>query len=55
MDVYYGELLRNKEIEMPEALQHIEEEGNYSEEAVRSVLKEYYDVDLDDVLRKMNV
>lgn len=55
MDVYYGDLLRNKEIEMPEALQHIEEEGNYSEEAVRSVLKEYYDVDLDDVMRKMNI
>lgn len=55
MDVYYGDLLRNKEIEMPEALQHIEEEGNYSEEVVRSVLKEYYDVDLDDVMRKMNI
>lgn len=55
MDVYYGDLLRNKEIEMPEALQHIEAEGNYSEEAVRSILKEYYDVDLDDVMRKMNI
>ena len=53
MDVYYGELLRNKEIEKPEALVRIQEEGSYSEDVVRSILKEYYDVDYDDVIRRM--
>ena len=52
-DVYYAQLLRDKEIDRSEALKCIQEEGDFSEDAIRTVLKDFYDVDLDDVLRRM--
>lgn len=55
MDVYYAQLLRDKEIEKEEALNLIAEEGNYNEDTVRTILKDFYQTDYDAIKEKMGL
>lgn len=53
IDVYYGQLARDNEMTLQEAMQHIEEEGRFDENVIRKVLKDFYDVDYDEIKKKM--
>jgi len=54
LDAYYAHLLRNKEISMSEAMERIRFENENNEDLVRSILRDFYDVDYDIVKKKMN-
>lgn len=55
LDVYYGQLVREKEMTLPEALEHIETEGKFDEDVVRKIFKDFYDIDYDKIKDKMEM
>lgn len=55
LDVYYAKQIRNNEMDKETALKLIEKEGKYEEKVVKKILKDYYDVDYEKVIKKINL
>lgn len=55
LDVYYGQLVREKEMTLPEALERIETEGKFDEDVVRKIFKDFYNIDYDKIKDKMEM
>lgn len=55
LDVYYGQLVREKEMSLPEALAHIETEGKFDEDVVREIFRDFYNIDYDKIKDKMEM
>lgn len=53
LNVYYATLLRQGKITMEEAEARIAKEGDYSEDMIRKILKDYYDLDYDEIEKKI--
>ena len=54
IDVYYGQLARDNEMTLSDALDHIKEEGRCDEDAVRKVFHDFYKIDYDKLRKKMD-
>lgn len=52
IDAYYATLLREGKIDMTEAIKRIKEEGSCSEDNIRMILKDFYDVDYDYLMNR---
>lgn len=55
IDVYYANLLRHNKIKKEDAILLRQKAGDIDEANVKSILKEYYNVDYDDVMCRMPV
>lgn len=53
LDVYYARLIRNKKISKEEALEKINEEGNYGDEIIQDILEKYYHLDFEKIDKKI--
>ena len=53
VDVYYAHLVKNGEMGHDDALKRIKQEGDHNEDVVRYILKEFYGLNLDTIIKKI--